>query len=525
MATPFSRTMHSLAADRFHRSLLGILLVAALLGAWATWFFLAQVTLYEVSTTARLEVSDAAHPVEAQVAGRVQATYLVLGREVQAGDVLVELDADTQRLQLEEERARLAALIPQISELRAESTAEEAAQREDQQAGQVALDQARARHREAEVAAQLSGQEAERMARLFARAYIAELDVLRAKAEAQKQREAARSWRLEVSRLEWDLRTRQSDRQARLQRLTREVTQLEGQLTTTRIVIERLEYESERRYIRAPVAGRLGEVTTLRVGAMVGVGTRLGAVVPPGMLKIMADFLPPAALGRIQPGQPARLRLEGFPWAQYGAVSATVASVANEVRNGQVRVELTVHPDAAPLIPLQHGLPGIIEIAVDHVSPATLVLRTAGLLVMPGISRGFQHVADLPRTKVEVRRPATGVVLLVVDAELATTAESRTRGLMERATLPADRGMLFLFETAQPLSFWMFNTLIPLDMIFANAQRRITTIHAAVPPCQPPEPCPSYVSDGVAQFVLEVNAGTAAKAGIAIGDELRWSLP
>ena len=80
-----------------------------------------------------------------------------------------------------------------------------------------------------------------------------------------------------------------------------------------------------------------------------------------------------------------------------------------------------------------------------------------------------------------------GVVLLVVDAELAATAESRTRGLMERATLPANRGMLFLFETAQqPLSFWMRNTLIPLDMIFADAQRRITTIHAAVPPCQLP---------------------------------------
>ena len=60
-----------------------------------------------------------------------------------------------------------------------------------------------------------------------------------------------------------------------------------------------------------------------------------------------------------------------------------------------------------------------------------------------------QQAADLPRTKVEVRRSAMGVVLLVVDAELAATAESRTRGLMERATLPANRGMLFLFETAQ----------------------------------------------------------------------------
>ncbi len=243
---PFSRTMHSLAADRFHRSLWGILLVTALLGAWATWFFLAQVTLYEVSATARLEVSEAAHLVEAQVAGRVQATYLLLGQEVQAGDVLVELEVDAQRLQLEEERARLAALIPQFSELRAESTAEEAAQHEEQQAGQVARDQA-------------------------------------------------------------------------------------------------------------------------------------------------SGFLPPAALGRIQPGQPAQLRLEGFPWTQYGAVSATVTNVASEVRDGQVRVELAVRPDAAPLIPLQHGLPGTVEVEVDRVSPATLVLRTAGLLLtVPGTSRDFQ---------------------------------------------------------------------------------------------------------------------------------------
>jgi hypothetical protein len=91
------------------------------------------------------------------------------------------------------------------------------------------------------------------------------------------------------------------------------------------------------------------------------------------MLKIITDFLPPAALGRIQPGQPARLRLEGFPWTQYGAVSATVASVASEVRDGWVRVELAVRAE------------------VDHVSPATLVLRTAGSLVTgPGTSRNCQ---------------------------------------------------------------------------------------------------------------------------------------
>ena len=383
--------MHSLAADRFRRSLVGILLVAALLGAWATWFLLARVTLYEVSTTARLEVSEAAHPVEAQVAGRVQATSLLLGREVQAGDVLVELEVDAQRLRLEEERTRLAALAPEPAVLRDEIRAEEAAQREEQQAGQLARDQAHARHREAEAAAQLGAQEAERMARLFARAYIAELDLLRAKAEARKQREAADALRLEISRIEWDLQTRRSDRQVRLQRLMREVTQINGQIATTHATIERLEYEIARRYVRAPVTGRLGEVATLQVGTVVREGDRLGAVVPPGTLKVMSDFLPPAALGRIQPGQPAQLRLEGFPWTQYGMVSATVASVANEVRDGQVRVELAVRSDAVPPIPLQHGLPGTVEVEVDHVSPAMLVLRTAGLLLTgPGTSRDSQ---------------------------------------------------------------------------------------------------------------------------------------
>lgn len=383
--------MHSLAADRFHYSLLGMLLVAVLLSAWTIWFFLARLTLYEVSATARLEVSEATHPVEAYVTGRVRATYFILGQEVQSGDVLVELDADAHRLRLEEERARLTALIPKPALLRDEVSIREAALREDQQAGWIMLDQARARYREAEVAAQLGIQETVRMARLLENGYISELDGLRVKAEARKQREAADALRLEISRLERDLQTQMRDRQAYIQQRMLEVTQLEGQIATTRAVIKQLEYEIEQRYIRAPVTGHLGEVAMLQVGATVRQGDKLGTVVPLGTLKVMTHFLPSAALGRIRPGQPAQLRLKGFPWTQYGAVSATVANVASEVRDGQVRVELAVRPDAVPLIPLQHGLPGTVEVEVDRVSPATLVLRTAGLLLsVPETSRNLQ---------------------------------------------------------------------------------------------------------------------------------------
>jgi uncharacterized protein len=150
---------------------------------------------------------------------------------------------------------------------------------------------------------------------------------------------------------------------------------------------------------------------------------------------------------------------------------------------------------------------------------------TLTILCLGYLHLGPLQAAELARTRVEVVRPGTEAVLLTVEAELATTAESRTRGLMERPTMPVDAGMLFIFDVAQPLSFWMFNTMISLDIIFADAEHRITSIYASVPPCRPPLRCPTYPSQGLAQFVLEVNAGTAAKAGIDVGDALRWKLP
>jgi membrane fusion protein (multidrug efflux system) len=315
------------------------------------------------------------------VDGRVVVTHLALGREVQGGEVLVELEAESQRLQHEEEHTRLAALTRQHEALRVEVATTVQALTEAQQAARIALDEARAQFQEALGRAQFAAEEATRSTRLHARGLLAELDLLRLQAEAQRRQAAAHSLRLAIDRLQREQQTRQSDRKAQLDRLKRESTHLEGQRTTMTATLERLAHETARRHVRAPVAGRLGEVATLQIGTFVKAGDKLGAVVPAGSLMAVAEFLPAEALGRVRTGQPARLRLDSFPWTQYGSLATTVRNVASEVRDGRVRVELTLVTQPPARLPLQHGLRGTVEVEVEQAAPATLVLRAAGHLL------------------------------------------------------------------------------------------------------------------------------------------------
>jgi membrane fusion protein (multidrug efflux system) len=381
MPSAFPRTLRSLAGDDFRLGRAGLLIAVLLLAAWLAWFTRAKVPVYEVTDQARVEVDRATHPVDEEVTGRVVAAHLAIGEEVRAGDILVELDAQPQRLQLEEERSRLAALNRQLGALHVELAAEQKALVKASETATATVEEMQAQFRSAEARARLAEEEAKRVAALYASGLVSEVEFLRAKAEAERRRATAESLALAVKRLELDGQKQESDRIVSLERLRGEIARLEGESTTTLATIQRLQEEIERRRIRAPVSGRLAEAVTLRMGAVVREGDRLGAIVPPGKLRVVAEFPPAAALGRIRPGQPARLRLLGFPWTQYGSVRASVSSVASEIRGGRVRVELALLSDPLSSIPFQHGLPGTVEVEVERISPAALVMRTAGGLI------------------------------------------------------------------------------------------------------------------------------------------------
>jgi membrane fusion protein (multidrug efflux system) len=378
MSTAFSRTVRTLHADGFRPSLVGVGAVLLLLGSWAAWSLLARVTLYEVSANARLEIDRAAYAIQAPLSGHVSSVQLAIGRQVKAGDILLELDSAPQQFYLGEERARLAAMEAESAALQRQMAAEEQAQTDEQQTARVATDVARADAREAGVLSEQAAREAARLEKLKQAGLISDRDYEAGQSEARRRSAGAETHSVEVHRLDDDRLAKQSERVTRIRRAAADISRLEGQQAVARATIARLAYEIERRKVRAPIDGRIGEAAIVRAGGVLAEGDKLGAIVPDGRLLVVAQFPPPAALGRLRPGQRARMRLAGFPWMQYGAVAATVARVSSEVRDGTVRAELILDASQKTPIPLQHGLPGSVEVEVEKIAPARLVMRVAG---------------------------------------------------------------------------------------------------------------------------------------------------
>jgi hypothetical protein len=130
----------------------------------------------------------------------------------------------------------------------------------------------------------------------------------------------------------------------------------------------------------------------------------------------------------------------------------------------------------------------------------------------------YAYAADEPRFTKEGELTflsKTGKKKIIhIDIEVAGNDYEREKGLMNRHSLPENAGMLFIFEQSGPLSFWMRNTYIPLDIIFADKSRQIVTIQKNTKPL-------SYAqipSKRNSKYVVEVNAGFCDKYGISVGD-------
>jgi membrane fusion protein, adhesin transport system len=378
LSSPFSNTTRALAIDSVAPALWAWALASAALLAWGLWFFMGRVTVVEVSHKARLEVQQAAHAVNAPHAGTLAQAAPALGTEVKAGEVVLALDAGPLTLRLREEEARKAGLQAQMDALRREITAREQASALERDTRQAAAQGAQFRTEEAAAAADHARDQERRLRAESEAGGVAQVEALQALAEARKLSAAKDALTTEVRRLGLDALTQQAQQRAQTDQLQRTLAALQTEASAAASTVQRLALEIEQHRIRAPVAGRVGEVAPLHAGEYVAAGQKLVTIIPAGALIAVAEFEPAAVLGRVFPGQPAQLRLNGFPWAQYGTVAATVSKVAGEIRDHTIRVEFTPQAGWPAGVQAQHGLPGSMEVTLETVAPAQLLLRATG---------------------------------------------------------------------------------------------------------------------------------------------------
>ena len=145
-------------------------------------------------------------------------------------------------------------------------------------------------------------------------------------------------------------------------------------------------------------------------------------------------------------------------------------------------------------------------------------VAVALLALAPAIACASKKGADstVPRPRVVVETSAGA--RHAVEVELARTEPERRKGLMDRASLPEDAGMLFIFDASSVQSFWMKNTLIPLDMIFVSEDGTIVGIVERAEP----RTLTQRTVGKPSRYVLEVNGGWSGAHGVRAGDRVRF---
>ncbi len=139
------------------------------------------------------------------------------------------------------------------------------------------------------------------------------------------------------------------------------------------------------------------------------------------------------------------------------------------------------------------------------------------IAVLPGCGPKPETLEDFPT------RPLTlpGGQVLRVETEVSNF--ELLRGLMFRTSLAPDRGMLFVYPKPDHYQTWMYQTLIPLDIIWMDSNRQIVALDENAPPCKTQaSKCPKYGGKMISAFALEIGGGMAKKYGLHPGQTVQW---
>jgi multidrug resistance efflux pump len=357
--------------------LAAIVATSALFAGWLAWAFLARVAVIAEGTGCLVPVAPPrllAAPADAVLASR----RMDLGARVAAGDVVATFESRDLTLRLATLDARHRALTAAAAALAAEAAAGRTALAAARRADLAADGERQGRRAEADIAARLAATVDARDARLAAAGALAPAAAERSHAEAAERAAAAGAVTLSAEAAAVRDQAARIERRGAADRVAAELAHLASELAAVAAEASEVARELARREVRAPVAGRLYDLTAAQPGAFLARGAPLAMLLPDGPLVLAAEIAAPDG-ALVRPGEPAWVRLPAAGSAASLILAAWVTAAAPAARPGG-RWEVQVAPvearSAAP--PPRPGLPCEVAIEIGRATPAQLLLRGLG---------------------------------------------------------------------------------------------------------------------------------------------------
>lgn len=363
---------HRVGRDR--PRIAGGAIACVLFALWLLWFSNGSLAVVERATTARVAFGGAVVSVESPVGAALESLAVLPGDRVSAGQLLARLDSRPLR----DETAELTEGL--------RSKEREAANLDEQARGELEIERAEEALYDSErahlmqklageeQALQFAQEEAARVTKLAGLGLYPELDRLRNQAALLQKENAVAILRRDLERQQADhfAKSRQSD--ARSERLKQQQVELAGEIAALRMQLEAHAHEIDERELRAPVAGTVGRSLAQSRGAFIAQGESVVEIAPDSRVEVEA-FFPPSALGKLRPGQAARIHLDLGEATASPERQGRVERIETEAGERGLRVRLSLTDASRHHEELRHGTPARVDVVVAELSPLRWATR------------------------------------------------------------------------------------------------------------------------------------------------------
>lgn len=341
------------------------------------WAVTGEIDVYRTSQNGTLENQGGALKVQSEVSATIRESHLTLGMRVEKGDLLLQLEDRTARINLSKLEVELAANQQQQTILNEQTqlTAQKYQLLESSLESEIKQIQTQLEQSEKVLDTQQNIQDGFKA--LAKSSAVAQMDLLRQNLEVVKAESVTRLNTIALENKKQEIPRNQREKALAISQINSRLSALFDRQEQLNSAIKAAKVEVNKYAIKAAGAGEVVQLVALPKGNHITPITNLATITNGSDWMIHSQFSAKDAVGHVKQGQTARILVDGFPWRQYGSLSATVSRVAKAGVDGRVDVYLQLRDNPDSQIPLTFGQPVTVEIKTQSLSPVMLLLNAA----------------------------------------------------------------------------------------------------------------------------------------------------